>query len=1508
MVSISQGSAPTSRARVRNHISSYGGRTILGFMVARFFGSMALLSASLATPWQDCEVIYRWKGYTLCLSYTFPVVFFYSSVLGIIALVSKDQSRLATRLNIVLLLLAMCVYTYRDIWPLATYDQTPADAAEGHILWSKISLLAFIAIFIPLFCPRPYIPVDPKNPMPIPNPEQTSSWISRVTYTYIDSVILLANRVSHLSYKQLPPLSDYDAAKYQAQEAFPHLDTYRGAKRRHLFFGMVYHFRKREQLAILCPVLDHFLILISVLTRIRYMETGGANATVKPWLWILMILMGPVFRSMFQHWDLYIETVILVRTQAVLTQLVFEHSLRIRLKAEAPSNTTAVSVTDSVSDDEDVETIADDSSAEGSTVQASTSRTASSKDGSSTPVSVKGKSKATDKEQAKPSAPKKHAGDAENLLGRINNLVTSDLDSIVDGAEFPNLLIYIPLQITFSIIFLSKVLGWSALVGLITLLVTSPLSGYMAKWVNNVQETKMKKTDARVQTITESINVIRMIKLFGWENRMSRKLDETREEELRWIWKMKVKRSFFHPTIIPSLAMLLTYAAHTVIMKENLTASKIFSSMAVFSILRDQIGQISWQATTIIEGKVSLDRLTHFLHNTEVLDRFTNSDKPLASGIALPLEGENAEQLEIGFRNATFAWSLKDADGTLTPSSRSYRLRVRDTLLFKRNCINLIVGPTGSGKTSIIMALLGEMHFIPTGPDSWFNLPRLGGVAYAAQESWVQSTTIKENILFGSPYDEERYKKVIYQCALKQDLELFEAGDATEVGERGLTLSGGQKTRVTLARAIYSSADIVLLDDIFAALDVHTSTWILNRCLRGDLVKGRTIILVTHNIALVGPVAKFVVSIKSDGSISSAETVTDLVELAPEIEQLDIPDPTEGVSASVNASGEGKLVVAEEIAQGHITWRSLKLLVFSLGGRHPVLFYLALTVMLSATQVTAILQTWFLGVWGAQYESRAPSEVSLPYYLGMFSTLIFGQTFLSFGMIIFYNYRTVVASRVIHAALMESVFGSTFRWLDETPIGRIIARCTQDIRTVDTNVVQSFLWVIDQIIGLISKLGAIVLFTPIFVIPGVVVAIVGTVLGSMYLRAQLSIKREMSNARSPLLAHFNAAIHGLVSIRAYGAQQAFKAESLSRIDHFSRIARSSWNVNRWVGLRTDFLGAFFTASLAFYQVYIQNTSASDTGFSLNMAIGFCTYIFWLIRIFNNFEIESNSLERIQSYIDIDHEPKATSTGVPPASWPTSGDLRVENLTARYSQTSPEVLHGLSFHIHSGERIGIVGRTGSGKSSLTLALLRCILTGGKVYFDGLPTDEINLEALRSSITIIPQTPELLSGTLRQNLDPFEQHSDAKLNDALRSAGLFSLQEEAGEARLTLDSKIAGSGSNLSVGQRQIIALARAMVRESKLLILDEATSAIDYKTDEIIQNTLRTRLDAGVTVITVAHRLQTIIDADKIMVLDNGNIVEFGAPQTLLRNENGFLRAMVDGSGDKEKLYELAGGV
>ncbi|KDR83054.1 hypothetical protein GALMADRAFT_238844 [Galerina marginata CBS 339.88] len=1511
---------------------SNSGPIIFAYAMARLIGCVVLLGLSTKTLLgcphrrENGVAPKSTRVFADCPEVFMTLTYLYATILTIASMSFKKWTTLAIRYNILILLTALGVYIYRDIWPLATYTEHPKDTAHDELLWYKVALLAFTAGVIPLFVPRRYIPVDPKDPMAIPNDEQTCSLFAFIFYFYLDPVIFMGYRVEHLAFDQLPPLCDTDQAKNLVKRAFPHLDPYQGAKKGHIFFGMLKVFHREYTIMAVCitlQVLLGFFSPIGINRLLTYMETGGEGAYIRPWFWILFIFIGPTFGSLLFQGYIFAATRALCHTEALITQLVFEHSLRIRLIAETGKETKADTEQDNatVAGTPDTASIAGSSTEDTNTSSQSPSPTnrtpeASTDSQSTLTVStIKGKAKDTSPPPPKTSPAKKVTPDKKdaNLIGKINNLVTTDLGNITDARDFIMLILSVPLQICGCTFFLYQVLGWSAFVGLASMIVLLPVPGYAAKLLQSVQKNKMKRTDARVQDVTEAVSVLRMIKLFGWEGKMSKRIQDRRDDELAAMWKYKILDAVtgVANSIIPTVTMVATYGTYTLIMKQSLTPSIIFSSLTVFGILRIQLHRVSWQVSSSVQGKVSLDRVSDFLRNTELLDSFTEH-KP-----EVVLEAEPTfDKKAIGFNNATFSWSLDSQDGAMTPSRRAYRLRIDDELRFKPDCINLVIGPTGSGKTSILMALLGEMHFIRSNTDSWFNLPREGGVAYAAQESWVQNATIRENIVFGSEFDEVRYRKVLYQCGLERDLELFDAGDATEVGEKGLTLSGGQKARVTLARAIYSQAEIILLDDVLAALDVHTSVWIVNKCFRGDLVKGRTVLLVTHSVALLTPVAEFIVSIGQDGTVQTqgvdpeaALAIDPALAAEAELvrEETEIANQEVTSLAKKEAPADGKLVVAEEIVKGHITWKSVKLFLTALGGDYPLVFFSLWLSGFFATNGVKTFQIWFLGYWGSQYEGHDPSEVHVSLYLSLYSSIVLVALLLNLGSYFLYISGSMRASKVINAALVKSVLSGTLRWLDETPTARIIARCTQDIRVVDGPIAEEFLALTYMSIGMVTNLFVIIIFTPIFLFPGLAVAALGFYLGNIYLKAQLSVKREMSNARSPVLAHFSAAIAGLVSVRAYGAQSSFKAESFKRVDHYMRISRISYNLNRWISTRIDILGRLFTVALATYLVYGHSIGASNTGFSLNMAVDFCSMILWWVRVFNEFEVKSNSLERIQGYLDIDHEPPSTEDGKPPAAWPTSGSIVVENLSARYSQTGPTILRDLSFRIESGERVGIVGRTGSGKSTLTLALLRCVVTEGTVYYDGIPTNKINLDALRSSVTIIPQTPELISGTLRRNLDPFDQHDDATLNDALRSAGLFSVHDEEGEGRITLDSNISSGGSNLSVGEKQIIALARAMVRGSKLLILDEATSAIDYKTDSVIQTTLRSKLGSDVTVITVAHRLQTIMDADKIMVLNEGQIAEFDSPRALLQKEGSMFKALVDGSGDKADLYAMAEG-
>ncbi|KAF7290261.1 Multidrug resistance-associated ABC transporter protein [Mycena indigotica] len=1564
---VQTGVAFRSRGGSTGATPAIGWGAILAWRVTRFVATAAALGLSVAVAIDEGDT---WQEMLLG---TGP--YLYAAFLSFFTLdPRKYRQRLVCHANFVLLA-ASALYIYRDVMPLATFTQEPLD--RGAKMVAKIALVFFSGLVVPLFTPRLYTPVDPSNPQKELNPEQTASVFSFALYFFLDTIIFAAYRQKEVPEDQLYALCDTDGAEHLKRRSFKFLDVFSGAKQRHPFFGLMrVYWREFAALFALVVVrcLANYTGPFAMNRLLLYIETRDQpdSHVVRPWVWIALVAGGPLIGALAFQAYIFVNTRTLVWTESVVTQLVFAHSLRIRVKADSRDDEDAqAAATDqqpvAAAVSESGSTSAAEGDAESTTIQPSSASVRSS---SSSSAAQKDGNQKTAKQ-----ADKKAEEKGQSMVGKINNLVTTDLCVILplvqrlthalqrqhqwvflsllrdtlswciaDSRDFIDLFLYIPLQLVIGIYFLYVLLGWSVWVGVASIVLLAPLPGYMGSLVGKVQKQRLKRTDERVSSVSEAVNVLRMIKLFGWEQKMEDRILEKRDLELSWIRKRQFIELISSTVnfLIPVTTMVLTYGTYTLIMKEALTASKVFSSMTIFDFLRETIAIVTYRINQSMSGKVSLDRLYAFLRDvsllsaqitphihtpiqTELLDEFSPKDTDAAA-----LLGDAAAADErIGFRNAPFAWA-READGARTRTrARRFQLKVDGEVLFAQGKINLVIGPTGAGKTSLLMALLGEMHFMPSTPDAWYNLPRAGGVAYAAQESWVLNETIRENITFDTPYDEARYRKVLYQCALEPDLRLFQAGDQTEVGEKGLTLSGGQKARLTLARAVYSNAKILLLDDILAALDVHTAQWIVEKLFGGDLIENRTVILVTHNIALTRPIADYIVTFGSDGRIQAQGTVSELSKrgsvmaqieaaVAEDAEQLDkqqeVIDP-KVPEDNKPKSGDGKLIVAEEIQMGHVSSAArksftsrmpVKMYFSAMGGKHPVMFFVILYGSLLFNQSFVILRTWQLGRWAKQYDDRPPSEVNVVLNLSIFSGIVFISTSALSFVYLFLVFGQLRASKIIHRHLIESVLTAPLRWLDVTPVSRILARVTNDVRAVDDSIPRQ-IWPLSALLSsMLVRFGAILLYAPVFFFPGVAVGAFGAWMGQVYIAGQLPVKRLMSNTRAPVLAHFGAAIAGLTSIRAFGAQEKFTRESLVRIDRYTRAARNYYNLNRWIGIRVDILGAVFSASLATYLLYIRPTSAGDAGFIISMALVFTQMLLWVVRTVNDFEVESNSLERIKGYLDIDHEKPATPSGVPPAYWPASGELVVENLSARYSEDGPNVLHNLSFRVKAGERVGIVGRTGSGKSSLTLSLLRCIPTDGLVSYDGLDTSKLNLDALRSSITIIPQVPELLSGTLRSNLDPFGQQDDATLNHALQAAGLAALQSDMDDGRITLDSPLSAGGGNLSVGQRQIFALARAIVRKSKILILDEATSAIDYKTDAIIQNSLRQELQGDVSLLTVAHRLQTIMDADKIMVLDAGKIVEYDAPKALLQIEGGKLRALVDESGDRENLYRMAG--
>ncbi|KZS96546.1 P-loop containing nucleoside triphosphate hydrolase protein, partial [Sistotremastrum niveocremeum HHB9708] len=1390
--------------------------------------------------------------------------------------------------------------------------------------YTRVALLFLSGVLIPLLLPRRYVPLDPSHPQP-PALHQISSYLSFAYFTFLDPLVWKAFKNENKNGKgregekggfgwdDIPRLAEDDKTEYLSRHSFHVLDPVMSGRKRNFSWSLIILFKKQYLIMTAVTLLQattDFAWPLATNRILAYLESPppsspsqasslvvigdptirSQESSIRPWVWILWLTIGPIFGTLLNEIYLYYQTVVFAKTQALITQLLLVHSLRVRL------NTTSAS-----------------SSTSDSEVQASP-------EASSTNTN-------TDARKKRASEEKKASEEKEDYIGKINNLMTGDVDLLITFQEWMRPVILV-IHAMMCMLILYFILGWSALVGLATMLLCLPLPGYLGTKILIVQEGRMKKADSRIAAVTQMMNVIRMVKLFAWERKVEGRIYDKRQEELREI---------FRNVVLDCISIMAKYVSSlhssdrtllkdTLVMGEDLIASKVFSSLVLFNILDHDMHTMFWIITGILRGKVSLDRVGEFLNSGELLD----SNLPVVSAT-----DHSVLDSEVIIRDAIFRWDkCNSTSGITTPtttttttttpipnprSHQKFTLRIPHTLSFPSSSKTLIYGPTASGKTSLLMALLGEMYFSPSSSKGCYCLPRDedgGGVAYAAQESWVLNDTIRENILFGEEYDEERFERVIWETGLRQDLDGFEGGDMTEVGERGITLSGGQKARITLARALYSRASILLLDDVLSALDVHTTQWVARNCLGGDLLKGRTVLLVTNNVALCEPFANYVVGIEDGrvrrlmtaGSVLGDGVVKESREALEEIERKEdgwIDKPNDGLLKGDEAENlkkvDGKLIVAEEMAEGHLSWAAARLWFIHLGGP---LFFTFVAVMLLLQSVFGLGGNWFLGWWSSQYVDPPP-DGSFDRYLGIYTVIAVLDISILIVNFAYFEIGGIRASRSLHQNLIKSVLSATLRWLDTVPISRVIARCSQDFQIIDGILPNNAFIVFWESTRLTTYFITIVVSAGyVTLVPGVIVIALGLTFGQIYIKAQLPLKRMRSNARSPVLSHVGAALHGLVSIRAYGAQASVLKESFARIDQYTHVSRTYMNLNRWIGIRTKTLGSLFTGAVAAYLVYGRDLSSGRVGFTLSLIAAWTDMLLSWIREFNDLEVQGNSIERIKDFLDIDHEPEPTEEGKVAAYWPASGELRVENLSARYSADGPLVLKNISFSLKSGQRMGIVGRTGAGKSSMALALLRAIPTTGSILYDSIDTSKINLDILRSNITIIPQHPELLVGNIRENLDPFGEHEDATLNDALRAAGLYSIQGDEFGGKIGLDTDVSNGGSNFSQGQKQILALARAILRRSKIVILDEATAAIDHQTDHAIQESLRTEFKDA-TVITVAHRLQTIMNSDRIMVLDKGEVVEFDSPSTLLCRNGGFFKSLVNESPDREELCRAA---
>ncbi|KAK1139883.1 hypothetical protein N8T08_011044 [Aspergillus melleus] len=1212
------------------------------------------------------------------------------------------------------------------------------------------------------------------------SPEETCSLFSYYcSYEWITYVILRGCR-KDLTMDDLPPLPSYDEPSRWLKKIKK--QRLKGGKT----FRTLCRLLKTEIKTMMCwsatTAVVEFVAPYAMLRLLAYFE-DDESAVVHPAVWISLLFVGPVMRSLCYQQYIFTATRLLVRVNVSLVQEIYQTAMR--------------------------SYIYDDSVG----VSSSSSR------------------KAADTSK----------GASKSSQANLTTLMSYDVDAIYNSRDIFHVSTSAPISITFALVFLYRIIGWPSLLGVLTMLILTPLPALASRKVSKIQRSVMQATDVRLFKISEYLNSIRTLKYFGWENAAIDSINGVRGVEQRRLWRRSVFAAAISMAgdLLPMMSLLVMFSTVVLFTDLPLRAPIAFTSLSIMETLRSQFVWLSNVSRYTAQGAESLRRVDRFFDTAGEIKRHPDG----------PLELNQATFK----RTPIAAFKLQDV-----------------SVHFKPRALNVVTGPTGSGKTSLLLSLLGET-VLESGTAS---CPR--DVAYVPQAPWLQNDTVRQNIVFYSAFDEVRYNIVVEASGLVQDLRQLPAGDLTVVGERGTSLSGGQKQRVSLARALYSRSSTLLLDDIFSALDTHTTTLVFDKCFRSGLLSDRTVVLVTRYPAALQD-AQLTVRLEH-GKVVSVKSPTSV---QPSLLPTPCSTPTLGTGTSTPLN-EPQRVETEDIPSEPMT-------------------NIAPVVVQDPPSVTQ--------------DRRLAKETT--------ATGRVPRTML-------YQYGSWVAAKKMHQRLVTAVLSAPITWFDENPIGRAINRFGNDTRSMDTVLIDWLRMSIENGLRFLLRIASVASIMPIFALPAAVICTAGFVIGEMYTRAQVSIKRLVSINYSPVFSHFTDSLAGLSVIRAReGMDEVFQRLLAERLAVHARSAETQYNCNRWVSVRSDFCAASVAAA-AGCVAYFWSGSAGLVGFSLTNAIGLSQTILTLVRSMNELEVELNSFQRMGEYAAIEPEENLTDKQAlahsVPASWPVSGRVEFHDVTARYHRNGPDVLRNVSFVANPGERIGIVGRTGSGKSTLGLSLLRFVdLAQGKITIDGVDISSILLNRLRTSVTLIPQEPVLFSGDVHSNLDPFGDSSDTELQSALAACTSIHVPETTHNdddndndhpsnptspnkpttttsRPLTLSTLVAANGENFSQGQRQVLSLARAMCRRSKVVLLDEATASVDHETDMHMQRVLRAMFP-DCTIIAIAHRLRTIMDYDRVLVMSEGEIVENDSPTELVKQQ-GIFWDMLRNTGEYEDLIHM----
>ncbi|KAJ9123263.1 hypothetical protein QFC22_001460 [Naganishia vaughanmartiniae] len=1116
--------------------------------------------------------------------------------------------------------------------------------------------------------------------------------------------------------------------------------------------------------------------------------------------------------------------------------------------------------------------------------------------------------------EAKKAENKESEEDDVSSKAQVMTLFQIDCERVSEFSFHAFSLIDCPVEILVGGLFLYQLVGISALYGLLASLLTVPLNHFASKIVVTTQDNLMKSRDERTALMNEVLGAIRMLKFMAWERKFESRISKIRNKELKWLkrnYMIEVLFTFIW-AVTPVFCIITTFLHYTLVAKQPLTPAIAFPTVSVLNELRFSLATIPETLLNVVQAFVSLRRIEKFMSQAEVTHQEYDTD-------------------QISIRSATITWPRDVAPVSTEPlsapnsmpSTPKVSFSLSDVNLeFPKDGLSLVCGRLGSGKTLLLLGLLGEADVLAgqvicprsgpgaiedygkkIAPQNWIVPSR---TAYCPQQAWLQNDTIRGNILFGAPEDEDRYQAVIEACSLTSDLAILEDGSETEIGEKGVNLSGGQRSRVSLARAVYSRASTLILDDILSAVDAHTAASIMRNCFQGPLMRNRTVILVSHHIQLVSPAAEYIVALEK-GDVTYAGDRAGFI-AGGFMEDLDKENEAEQPAPHAN---DQQNLMDSKAKNKH--------LILNAEASEPASETTSLaesdTVVDEEEKEAVTLP-----------ERRAPRKLVEEERRATASTLRYAVLY----------YGSIRASTQIHKRMLERILFATIRFHDTSVRGRTLNRFGKDMEGLDSSTADNFGKTVFYALNIVVTFSSIAYVGGrYFVAFTMVLFIIYFQAGKIFSAASRDMRRLDSVTKSPLYAIFGEAISGkafcgichsshahhlvytitgVQVLRAYGA-------SVNMFRLMMKIADSNvssfiwyWTLNRWISARFNLLSSV-VVGVTGVVCLLSGASAASTGFALSFAGTVSGDLLFVVRRFVSLEQSMVAMERIVEYSELPLEAPEFVEPRPPASWPSEGAIDVSDLVIRYSPELPNVLHGISFHVEPRQKVGIVGATGCGKSTLALSLFRFVEpTEGSIQIDGLDITKVGLTDLRQRVTIIPQDPTILSGTLRSTLDVFDEYSDDEIYEALRRVHLLSkdeqqanggnvhaIDEQEGRNRnmfKDLDNAVSEGGDNYSQGQKQLICMARAILKRNKILVMDEATASIDYETDELIGKTIREEFSES-TILTIAHRLATIIDYDKVLVMDKGYIAEYDSPATLLKDHNSKFYALCRATGNAE---------